>query len=168
MGIRQEGADELELRLHGQHVAGAGHVVVALAFVIGQHGGHGVAHGGVDHGLAAVHAGVEGRLRHGRGDGAYQVALLRHLLGDLLAQAHIRLRVLHDEGHIFTFHIAHLGQALNEALAAVVQAGVLGKLRDADGVGLVGLGCGQRGGQAQGQSQYDRSQLLHHDSSILS
>ena len=158
--VRHQGTDQLQLGLHGQGVGGAGDLAGVGAVGVGQLGSDGIGHGGVDHRDALFLSHVVGSLGHWGSHGADQVAVSSHLVGDLRGNAGVSLSVLVIKNDVLAFHIAGCGKALDEALTAVVQGGMLGELDDADLDGrIVRLGDSGKG-EDKCQRQQQGSQLL--------
>ena len=103
--------------------------------------------------------GVVAGLRHRGGDADHHVHLRAgKLRGDLLGDAHVRLRVLQVDLEVLAFNEARLREALDKALVAVVQRAVLRELADAHGVGFR---KGDGGGKDQGDADDDGNDALH-------
>ena len=175
LGFRLELADQVQLSLYRQLIGGAGDVAGI------QLGLDRVGNGGEDHGnILILGGGVAG---HGGGssDGHHQVNVLGgELLADLGGDVVVKAGVLIIHLQVHALLNAGLGQALEEALPAVIQGGVLAVLGDADGIGFFALlrgggrlcrlagagGDGKRKGQRhQGGSNF--TELFHCNISIL-
>ena len=131
LGLRLQRADELQLALHGQFIAGAGHIAGI------QLGLYRVGNGGKnDRDVFILSGGVAGR-GAGGGNTAHQGHIVgAKALGDLLGDVIIKPGVLVVDGIVGAFHQAGVLQPLQKALPAVIQTFVLAVLADADDRGF--------------------------------
>ena len=175
LGLRLELADQVQLGLNRQLIGGAGDVAGI------QLGLDRVGNGGEDHGNVLILSGGVAGHGGGSGDGHHQVNVFSgELLADLGGDVVVKAGVLIIHLQVHALLNAGLGQALKEALPAVIQGGVLAVLGNADGIGFFALlrgggrlcrlaGAGGDG-KAKGQRHQGGSnflELLHCNISIL-